>query len=99
MMAARNGRVAVIEVLLKANACVNIVDRRGKTALTLMAEHACSRSIRGIELLLEYGAHARDDDDDGLCALNYLGRRVKQGFLPLDSDVRSIAERMKRSMQ
>jgi len=99
MMAARNGHVTVIEVLLKANACVNIVDRRGKTALTLMAEHACSRSIRGIELLLDYGAHARADDDDGLCALNYLGRRVKQGFLPLDSVVRSIAERMKRSMQ
>jgi len=99
MMAARNGRVTVIQVLLKANACVNIVDRRGKTALTLMAEHACSRSIRGIELLLDYGAHARADDDDGLCALTYLGRRVKQGLLPLDSVVRSIAERMKRSMQ
>jgi len=98
MMAARNGRVTVIEVLLKANASVNIVDRRGKTAMTLMAEHACSSSIRGIELLLDNGAHARSDDDDGLCALTYLGRRVKQGLLPLDSVVRSIAERMKRSM-
>jgi len=98
MMAARNGRVTVIDVLLKANACVNIVDRRGKTALTLMAEHACPRSIRAMELLLDYGAHARADDDDGQCALTYLGRRVKQGFLPLDSVVRSIAERMKRSM-
>jgi len=99
MMAARNGRVKVIEVLLKANARVNMVDRRGKTALTLMAEHACPRSIRGMELLLDYGAHARADDDDGLCALTYLGRRVKLGLLPLDSIVRSIAERMKRSMQ
>jgi len=99
MMAARNGHVEVIEVLLKANANVNVVDRRGKTALTLMAEHACSRSIKGLELLLDSGAHARADDDDGECALTYLGRRVKQGLLPLDSTVRSIAERMKRSMQ
>jgi len=99
MMAARNGHVAVIEVLLKANANVNIVDRRGKTALTIMAEHARPKSIKGMELLLDYGAHARADDDDGECALTYLGGRVKQGFLPLDSTVRSIAERMKRLMQ
>jgi len=99
MMAARNGHVAVIEVLLKANASVNTVDRHGKTALTLMAEHACPRSIKGMELLLDYGVHARVDDDDGECALTYLGGRVKQGFLPLDSAVRSIAERMKRLMQ
>lgn len=99
MMAARNGRVATVEVLLKTKAKVNMVDRRGKTALTLMAEHACPRSIRGMELLLDYGAHSRADDDDGLCALTYLGRRVKSGLVPLDSTVRSIAERMKRSMQ
>jgi len=99
MMAARNGRVEVIEVLLKANASLNVVDRRGKTALILLAEHACPRSIKGMELLLDSGAHARADDDDGECALTYLGKRVKQGSLPLDSTVRSIAERMKRSMQ
>jgi ankyrin repeat protein len=99
MMAARNGRVATIETLLKAKASVNMVDRRGKTALTLLAEHACPRSIRGMKLLLDYGAHARADDDDGLCALTYLGRRVKAGLVPLNSDVRSIAERMKGSMQ
>jgi len=99
MMAARNGRVEVIEILLKANASVNVGDRRGKTALTLLAEHACPRSIKGMELLLDYGAQARADDDDGECALTYLGRRVKQGLLPLDSTVRSIAERLKRSMQ
>jgi len=99
MMAARNGHVATVEVLLKANANANMVDRRGKTALTLMAEHACPSSIRGMELLLDYGAHSRADDDDGLCALTYLGRRVKSGIVPLDSTVRSIAERMKRSME
>lgn len=99
MMAARNGHVMVVEALLEENISVNLIDFRGKTALILMAENACPKTIRGLKLLLQQGADARIDDDDGFCALDYLGKRVKTGAVPLNDDVRSIAMQMRRTFE
>jgi len=99
MMAARNGHVLVVQALLGENVSVNLVDLRGKTALILMAENAILKTIRGLKLLLQHGADARIDDDDGFCALDYLGKRVKTGAVPLNDDVRSIAMQMRRTFE
>merc|ERR1719204_2149031 len=99
MMAARNGHVLVLQALLGENVSVNLIDLRGKTALILMAENANLKTIRGLKLLLQHGADARIDDDDGFCALDYLGKRVKMGAVPLNDDVRSIAMQMRRTFE
>jgi len=99
MMAARNGHVSVLQALLGENVSVNLIDFRGKTALILMAENANLKTIRGLKLLLQHGADARIDDDDGFCALDYLGKRVKMGAVPLNDEVRSIAMQMRRTFE
>merc|ERR1719317_1774356 len=99
MMAARRGYVSVIEAVLAGDANVNSVDHRGKTALSLLVENLNSESIEGVNKLLDYGADAMVDDDDGVCALEYLREQVNMGVIPLNDNVRSIAGRMKNTMR
>jgi len=99
MMAARNGHVEIIDKLLEARACVNAVDHRGKSALSLLVENLCPDTVKGIHFLLDYGADAGIDDENGICALTYLEERVNTGAVPLDDTVRFIAGRLKHSMR
>lgn len=70
LIAARNGRVNVLTVLLDRGADVNARDNHGTTALMISASQEDDNDLKAVRLLIAKGADVNLKDNNGFTALS-----------------------------